>query len=180
MISREFAASKAGIAGLAGPAVVAGNNVSPINAPAVLDDPQLREALKRCSPDTYFAACKFRQTGDAGQLPLIIAGVVERFVERELRPKLRTGDATLRLREDLALDSLTMMEIVMLAEEILRISISNEELTQLRTLGDVQQFFETKLHELARGASHRTSDVASGSLAAPVSNALLDLSSPQA
>jgi 3-hydroxyacyl-[acyl-carrier-protein] dehydratase len=152
--------------------------VSPTNAPA-LDDPQLREALKRCSPDTYFAACKFRQTGDTGQLPVIIAGVVERFVERELRPKLRTGDTSLRLREDLALDSLTMMEIVMLAEEILRISISNEELTQLRTLADVQQFFATKLRELARTA-HRTENIVPSHAAAPVPSSLLDLSSPQA
>ena len=123
--------------------------MSSINDPATLDDPELREALKRCSPATYFAACKFRQTGDHAHLAAIIIGVVERYVERDLRPKLRPGDDTLRLREDLGLDSLTMMEIVMLAEEILRISISNEELTHLRTLADVQLFFQIKLGEAA-------------------------------
>jgi acyl carrier protein len=140
------------------------NNVTPTNDPATLDDPALREALKRCSPGTYFAACKFRQTGDRTHLVTIINGVVERYVERDLRPKLRTNDTTLRLREDLGLDSLTMMEIVMLAEEILRISISNEELTHLRTLADVQCFFETKLHEVA-------TNQADGNLAATVAGA---------
>jgi 3-hydroxyacyl-[acyl-carrier-protein] dehydratase len=121
------------------------NNVSPTNDPATLDDPELREALKRCSPATYFAACKFRQTGESAHLTDLITGVVERYVERDLRPKLLARDATLLLREDLGLDSLTMMEIVMLAEEILHISISNEELVHLRTVADVQRFFETKL-----------------------------------
>jgi len=151
-------------------------HVSSTNDPAALDDPQLREALKRCSPDTYFAACKFRQTGDPVQLAVIITGVVERFVERELRPKLRTGDTALRLREDLALDSLTMMEIVMLAEEILRITISNEELTSLRTLADVHGFFEAKLRQAPLAPSLVGSDHAER--VAP--SALLDLRSTQA
>jgi 3-hydroxyacyl-[acyl-carrier-protein] dehydratase len=129
------------------------HHVSPTNDPATLDDPELREALKRCSPATYFAACKFRQSRDAADLAAIINGVVERYVERDLRAKLLANDTALRLREDLGLDSLTMMEIVMLAEEVLHISISNEELTHLRTLGDVHRFFEEKTREPAPSAS---------------------------
>jgi acyl carrier protein len=112
-----------------------------------LDNDHLREALKRCSPATYYAACKFRQTRDAAQLPIIIVGVIERYVEREAREKLQQKPEALRLREDLGLDSLTMMEVVMLAEEVLSISVSNEELTQLRTLGDVQRFMAAKLRD---------------------------------
>ena len=109
------------------------------------DDPALRETLKRCSPATYYAACKFRKTGRREDLRTVIVGVVERFVERELRPKLHTQTDALRLSEDLGVDSLTMMEIVMIAEEVLGISVSNEELAHLRTLADVQTFIETKL-----------------------------------
>ena len=114
-----------------------------------LDNEELRAALKRCPPATYYAACKFRQTGDATQLPAIITGVIERYVDREVRTKLAHEPETLRLREDLGLDSLTMMEVVMLAEEVLQISISNEELTQLQTIADVQRFFAAKLREPA-------------------------------
>ena len=74
----------------------------------------------------------------------MVLGVVERFVERELRPKLVHAHDALRLREDLGLDSLTMMEVVMIAEEVLQITVSNEELTHLRTLGDVQSFILAK------------------------------------
>lgn len=109
------------------------------------DDPALRETLKRCSPDTYYAACKFRHSGRREDLDPVILGIIARYAERDLRPKILAGDAALRLREDLAIDSLTMMEIVMIVEEVLRISVANEELTHLRTLGDVQQFIEAKL-----------------------------------
>ena len=112
--------------------------------PSPEDDPVLREALKRCSPATYYAACKFRASGAAADLQLVVIGVVERFVERDLRAKLHAGDDTLRLREDLGLDSLTMMEVVMLVEEVLPISVSNEELTHLRTLGDTRRFIADK------------------------------------
>lgn len=114
------------------------------------DDPVLRETLKRCSPATYYAACKFRVHHNLTDLRTVVLGVIERFVERELRPKLQDAPeavAALKLSQDLGLDSLTMMEIVMIAEEVLPIDISNEELTRLATVGDVQQFIAAKVQE---------------------------------
>ena len=118
--------------------------MSPHLNPSPEDDPALREALKRCSPATYYAACKFKTFRRTEDLRVVVSGVVERFVERELRSKFAHADDTLRLREDLGLDSLTMMEVVMIAEEVLQITVSNEELTHLRTLADVQSFILAK------------------------------------
>jgi 3-hydroxyacyl-[acyl-carrier-protein] dehydratase len=112
------------------------------------DDRALREALKRCPASTYEAACQFRKTANPDHLPAIVLGVIERYVEPARRAKLRKPTDDLRLVEDLGIDSLTMMEIVMLAEEVLRISINNEELCRLRTLGDVRQFIECKVRGL--------------------------------
>ena len=106
---------------------------------------QLQETLKRCSAETIAAACEFRKTRRLDDLTTVIVGVVERYVERELRAKLKTRDDGLRLVEDLGIDSLTMMEIVLLAEDALKISVSNEELCQLKTLGDVRQFIAAKV-----------------------------------
>lgn len=119
--------------------------MNPPHEPTPEDDPALREALKRCSPATYYAACKYRQFGRPEDLRTVIVGVIERFVERDLRPRLLTDGDALRLNEDLGLDSLTMMEIVMLAEEILPIAVLNEELTRLRTVGEVHRFLADKL-----------------------------------
>ncbi|MBL9199935.1 MAG: acyl carrier protein [Opitutaceae bacterium] len=115
------------------------------STPAPQDDPALRETLKRCAPATYYAACKFRQSGSPADLRLLVTGVIERFVKRGNRAALAAGDDTLRLREDLGLDSLTMMEIVMLAEEVLPLTVANDELASLRTVGDVQTFIARKV-----------------------------------
>jgi acyl carrier protein len=114
------------------------------------DEAPLRETLKRCSPGTYLAVREFRKTGSVDVLPAIVLGVIERYVDRDLRAKLRTPHEDLRLAEDLGLDSLSMMEIVMLTEEILRITIDNDELRRLRTLGETIRFIEGKLRGLPR------------------------------
>ncbi len=115
------------------------------------DDAHLRETLKRCSPATLAAVRAFRGTGDFAHLPAIVTGVIERFVERDLREKFlsaRPAPADLRLIEDLGLDSLTLMEIVILTEDVLPVTINNDELRHLRTLGDVQRFITAKLRAL--------------------------------
>lgn len=74
----------------------------------------------------------------------IVTGIIERYVDPEVRPKLAEGSESLRFIEDLALDSLTMMEIVMLVEEVTGLSISNDELRGLATVGDIRLFIDRK------------------------------------
>ena len=114
-----------------------------------LSDEALREALKRCRPETLHAAMAYRQSGDVAMLPIVVAGVIERFVEPELRPQLCRADDTLRLREDLGLDSLTMMEIVLLAEDVFQINVSADELRHLCTLGQIKTFIAGKANRVA-------------------------------
>jgi acyl carrier protein len=109
------------------------------------DDAQLRDTLKRCSPTTRDAACAFRRTKSLDYLPAIVHGLIEHYVERDARAKLSRADDGLRLVEDLAIDSLTMLEIVFLAEDVLQISIDNEDLRPVRTVGDVKSFIASKL-----------------------------------
>ena len=109
------------------------------------DDKYLRDALKRCSPSTREAACAYRRTRSPDYLPAIIHGVIEHYTERGMRMKLSRENDSLRLVEDLAIDSLTMLEIVFLAEEVLQITIDNDELRPFRTVGDVKSFITAKL-----------------------------------
>jgi 3-hydroxyacyl-[acyl-carrier-protein] dehydratase len=111
-------------------------------------DAQLRAALKRCSPCTYYAAYQFRRTGDVRRLPVIVVGVIERFVAPEQRGKLKEPADRLRLAEDLAIDSLTWLEIVLLLEEVLQLSIATDELQALGTLGEAQRFLAAKVRAL--------------------------------
>jgi acyl carrier protein len=109
------------------------------------DEKSLREALKRCSAPTREAACAYRRTRDAGQLPVVIHGLIEHYVQRNAHARLRPDADNTRLVEDLAIDSLTMLEIVFLAEEVLQVSIDNEELRAFETVGEVRRFLVSKL-----------------------------------
>jgi 3-hydroxyacyl-[acyl-carrier-protein] dehydratase len=112
------------------------------------DETNLREALKRCSPSTFEAAVQFRKTGNAEHVPAVVIGVIERFVEPDLRTKMKDAGDDLRLIEDLGIDSLTMMEIVILVEDVLQMTINNDELRNLRTVGDVKTFIDCKIRGL--------------------------------
>ncbi|MFA5057183.1 MAG: acyl carrier protein [Opitutaceae bacterium] len=109
------------------------------------DDAGLRETLKHCPTAIYQAACRFRQTGNTQHLPAIVLGIIERHVPPDLRARLRNSGDDLRLAEDLGLDSLTMMEVVALTEDVFRVSISSQELGDLRTPGDLRQLLTCKL-----------------------------------
>ncbi len=105
----------------------------------------LRTALKRCSPQTIEAAVQFRTTGDASVLPTIVYGIIERHLAPENNRSLADAGDDTRLIEDLGIDSLTLLEIVLSIEETIKISIENEELREIRTLGEVKAFITRKL-----------------------------------
>ena len=105
---------------------------------------ELRNALKRCRPEVIAAVIEFRETKNPVLLPLIVTGVIERFVEPEQRHLLRTGNSRLRLSEDLGLDSLTLMEIVLLTEDVFHITINSDEMRNLCTLGEIRGFVIAK------------------------------------
>lgn len=112
------------------------------------DEQNLRDSLKRCSPETIEAAVKFRQTGDAALVNIIILGLLERFMDPELRPKLaQPGADNLKILEDLAVDSLTMVEMVMLVEETLGLTVDNNELRGIKTVGDIKAFVTKKVQQ---------------------------------
>lgn len=106
---------------------------------------ELRESMKRCPETAIQAAIEFHQTKDVALIPTVVMGIVERFVEPGVRSQLHDGNDQKRLVEDLGIDSLLMVEIVMVIEESLGISIENEELRGLRTIGDVKDFLDAKM-----------------------------------
>ncbi|EDY82598.1 FabA-like domain protein [Verrucomicrobiia bacterium DG1235] len=108
-------------------------------------DDLLKETLKRCSPETIAAALAFRQSGDVSLVPTVVLGIVERFLEPEVVDTLKSGDDSVKFMEDLGMDSLTMFEAIMMVEESLGVSIKNEELWDLRTVGDLKTFISAKL-----------------------------------
>jgi 3-hydroxyacyl-[acyl-carrier-protein] dehydratase len=117
-------------------------------APTHLKEEEIRESLKRCPERTIEAAIEFSQTKDPELVPTIVMGIIERFVEPEVRSVLRDENDNTRLLEDLGIDSLLMVEIVILVEETLAIHIENDELRNLRSVGDIKSYLDAKLKGL--------------------------------
>lgn len=106
---------------------------------------ELKLALKRCSQETVDAAFRFRSEGDLEAAKVVVYGIIERYMPVEAAPKLRSATDDTRLIEDLGIDSLTMLEIVLSIEEALGVRIENEELREIRTLGEVKDFISKKI-----------------------------------
>lgn len=109
------------------------------------DHADLKEGLRRCSPETIAAAIRYREKGEVAAIPAVVLGILERYQPASAPVKLsQAGDST-RLIEDLGLDSLTLLEIVMSIEEVLKVRIENDELREIRTLGQLNQFLKAKI-----------------------------------
>ncbi|MCH2155204.1 MAG: phosphopantetheine-binding protein [Opitutales bacterium] len=105
----------------------------------------LKDALRRCPEGTFEAALAFRQEGDVSQLETIVLGIIKRYLEPDMRSKIDAADDNTHLMEDLGIDSLTMMEIVILVEETLDVSFDNDELREIRTYGDLRTYMARKV-----------------------------------
>jgi acyl carrier protein len=120
-----------------------------------LKEEELRDALKRCPEKAIEAAVAFASSRDPDLVPIIVLGIIERFVEPEARSVLREGNDEIRLLEDLGIDSLLMVEIVILVEETLGVHIENEELRTLRSVGDIKSYLDAKIKGLPIPTGHK-------------------------
>jgi len=64
-------------------------------------------------------------------------------------PSLAAATDESRIMEDLGMDSFGMISVVMTAEEVLGVSIANEELKDVITLGALKQFLQAKVSATA-------------------------------
>lgn len=108
---------------------------------------KLRESFKRCTPETIEAILRFRNQRDLGSVLVVINGVIERYIKLAPGETLAAKPGTTRLGEDLGIDSLTMLEIVMAIEEALDFRIEDAEARAIRTLGDVRQYVDDRVHQ---------------------------------
>ncbi|MES2310242.1 MAG: phosphopantetheine-binding protein [Verrucomicrobiota bacterium] len=119
----------------------------------------LRSSFRRCSDETVQAILAYRQETDGTHIPVIVRGIIERFLPAESIAKFKgSGDET-RLSEDLGIDSLTMLEIVVSVEEALDMRMEDSQMRQIRTLGDIKSYLANRVsgqgEETAAGSSRK-------------------------
>lgn len=106
---------------------------------------EITSALKRCSDETVAAALRIQDRIDESDLDAVIRGVLARDLQEERVPFLPAATGDSRLVEDIGMDSFGMIEVVMTAEEVFGVSVSNEEMKGITTLGELKSFLRAKL-----------------------------------
>jgi len=110
---------------------------------------EIKTTLKRCSEATIAAALRYSTTLSDDDLDAIIRGVLQRDLPEERVAGLAMATDASRISEDIGMDSFGMIDVVMTAEEVLGISIENNEMRGLSTLGDLKQFLKAKTQALS-------------------------------
>ena len=103
------------------------------------------EKLRRLPPSALENFRQFRATGDEAALAALIFAVLYDFLPQKSKAGATDWPDTARLIEDLGFDSLAIAETVFFFEDLFSISISNEEILQVRTVGELRAFVQRKL-----------------------------------
>ena len=92
--------------------------------------------------DAYLA---FAETGDLGQLDEVVLGVLQFYLAKPPAASLSTLPGSTRLIADLGCDSLTMIDVMFLAENLLGIKLADDELTKIETLDQLRAHFRGRM-----------------------------------
>lgn len=101
---------------------------------------QFNETLKRCPKGTVHALLRYRETGSVDALNTFLIGCIIRHTEPEYHALLEGENKEVSFIDDLGIDSMTMMEIVMMAEECLEIQIDNQDLMNISNVGELNSY----------------------------------------
>lgn len=108
--------------------------------------PTSREESIRHLPAAARAAYhQFQAAGDPVTLDPVIFAILGDFIPRAPAVPLAELPGTTRLIDDLGFDSLAITEVVFFSEDLFGISISNEEIIQVRSLDDLRGFIRRKV-----------------------------------
>jgi acyl carrier protein len=90
----------------------------------------------------------FRNSGDEAALRVVIfAAVLDFMPKSSVHSRAEPLRAEQRLIDDLGFDSLAVAETVFFFEDLFQVTIKNEELLALRTVGELCDFVAQRLRE---------------------------------
>lgn len=92
--------------------------------------------------DAYLA---FADSGSLAQLDEVVLGVLQFYLAKPPAAPLATMPGSTRLIADLGCDSLTMIDVMFLAENLLGIKLADDELTKIETLDQLRAHFRGRM-----------------------------------
>jgi len=117
------------------------------------EPPPPNAALARFPAEVLAAYERFRTKGDAGAVESVVIAAAIDYRPLGAGAAPAVSDAT-RLFEDLAYDSVAVAELVFFLEDLFDLTIVNDEIVRVRTIGDLRACVVRKLalREGAKGA----------------------------
>ncbi|CAM2806312.1 acyl carrier protein [Rariglobus hedericola] len=123
------------------------DSTTPPSAPA--PKPVKRSPLEKFSLSVRDAHTRFMTTGDVEALDLVVLAIVHDHQPMQVRaasPADLSNSA--KLIGDLGFDSLALAEIVFFIEDLYQVSVSNEEIMAITTVGELRDFVRVKVAAL--------------------------------
>ena len=103
------------------------------------------DRIKHLPAAALAAFQQFHATGDPAGLDPVIFAILQDFAPRHPARPLAELPGDTQLMADLGFDSLALTEVVFFNEDLFGITITNDELVQVRTLDDLRGFIHRKV-----------------------------------
>jgi len=110
-----------------------------------------RDKIRHFSQEVQDAFSAFETSRDPEVLDPVILAILDDYIPKKTEAPISGFPGSTRLIEDLGFDSLAITEVVFFSEELFNITISNEELLQVRTLDDLRSFIRRKVSPAPAG-----------------------------
>jgi acyl carrier protein len=115
------------------------SNPSATPAPRRAQDP-----LARFPDSVREAYARYKATGDIQAVDFLVMAIVRDHVPKTVTLPAELPDNA-RLMADLGFDSLAISETVFFVEDLFKVRITNAEILQVRTVGELRAFVRRKL-----------------------------------
>ena len=103
------------------------------------------DRLKHLPEEARAGFHRFQADGNPAALDPVIFAILADFVPQLPAVPFAKLPGETQLIGDLGFDSLAITEVVFFTEDLFGITISNEEIIQVRTLDDLRRFISTKV-----------------------------------
>jgi acyl carrier protein len=111
---------------------------------AIKSPEMIAEELLGFSPACVDAAIRFQASGDFEDFSAMLPGMIAFHLPRGAAGAPEVLADTLRLKEDLGLDSLALTEMAFKLDDLFGISIETRDVFGLETVGDLKTFFKRR------------------------------------
>jgi hypothetical protein len=104
-----------------------------------------QENLQGFPPSVVDAYLNFADTGDLSRLDEVVLGVLQFYLAKPPAVPLARLPGTTRLVEDLGCDSLTMVDLLFIAETLFGITLVDADVARITTLDELREHFRRSL-----------------------------------